>query len=151
MKIIWVCSILALSACVTRADSGELDQDAANLTMAFSVKISAKQSESIFAPIPIPFVQQLPEYPLMMRQQAVSGIACLSVLIRDDGTVESIVLDSASEREFGEAAKKAIECWRFKPARRNGHNVIANMVYTFEFRMHLPEQTDGRIEGNMSR
>lgn len=61
-------------------------------------------------------------YPTVLRDAGVSGEATLQFIVGTDGRVEpaSIRVVSASHDQFGEASRRAVERFRFRPAKVNG-------------------------------
>lgn len=61
-------------------------------------------------------------YPAVLRDAGVSGEATLQFIVGTDGRVEpaSIRVVSATHDQFGEASRRAVERFRFRPAKVNG-------------------------------
>lgn len=61
-------------------------------------------------------------YPTVLRDAGVSGEATLQFIVGTDGRVEpaSIRVVSATHDQFGEASRRAVERFRFRPAKVNG-------------------------------
>lgn len=91
----------------------------------------------------------MPEYPLDLRRQGVSGIAVLRLKISASGVVSDITVMRASEPEFAAAAKASVSSWAFEPATRDGKPVMCSMDYTFQFRIILEEEPNA--EGRVTR
>lgn len=64
-------------------------------------------------------------YPTTLRDAGVSGEATLQFIVGTDGRVEpaSIRVVSATHEGFGEASRRAVERFRFRPAKVNGASV----------------------------
>ena len=56
-----------------------------------------------------------PDYPVGMLQANKSGNAMLRFAVNSDGSVTDLKVLESSDREFGQAAKRMVELWRFKP------------------------------------
>ena len=60
-----------------------------------------------------------PIYPEELRRQRIGGTVLLRVVIRPDGSLESVVLEKSSGyTALDESALAAVKQWRFQPARR---------------------------------
>ena len=61
-------------------------------------------------------------YPATLRDAGVAGRAVLQFIVNTDGRVDpaSIRVVSATHEQFGDASRRAVERFRFRPARING-------------------------------
>jgi TonB family protein len=75
-----------------------------------------------------------PEYPEDARQMRLQGPVVLDVHIRQDGSVQGITLVSGQPL-LVQAAKDAVEQWRFKPRSVNGHPAAMETRITLNFRL----------------
>jgi protein TonB len=90
-------------------------------------------AQSVDAP-PKPEQQVSPEYPPGARAEAVTGHVKLRFLVGSDGSVHEVkVLEAQPKGVFEDAAKTAIQKWRYSPARYRGLPVKmwAEMVMRF--------------------
>lgn len=82
---------------------------------------------------PRPRVQTAPIYPYELKQQGISGTARIRLTVDERGNVVECSVDSASHREFGEAALAAVRNWRFQIGRRGGKPVAFTMIAPLNF------------------
>ena len=67
-----------------------------------------------------------PEYPANARAKGWEGTVRLQILISVEGQVEDVrIVGSSGYAELDEAARRAIQEWRFRPALQNGSPVAA--------------------------
>ena len=85
---------------------------------------------------PVPTEQHDPNFPEGLKME---GSATVSCVIRPDGTTSELEVEQASSDVFGEATKKALEKWKFKPAIKAGQPV--NSRVTVPFKVGLNQQT----------
>lgn len=78
-------------------------------------------------------VRVAPDYPLALRQTGVEGSALIEFDVDATGRVVAARVLRGSEREFGEAAVRAVLRWRFEPGRRDGRAVPFRMAVPVEF------------------
>jgi protein TonB len=63
-------------------------------------------------------------YPPAAKRDGVTGYVVLNLLINAEGRVEQVqILEAQPEGVFEEAARRAVEDWRFTPARYEGRDV----------------------------
>jgi protein TonB len=64
-------------------------------------------------------------YPPLLREAGVTGTVQVRMRVEEDGHVdaESITIESATNDQFGDATKRAVERLRFRPAKVGGHPV----------------------------
>lgn len=75
-----------------------------------------------------------PEYPESARQMQLQGPVVLDVRIRPDGGVQEMTLVSGQPL-LVQAAKDAVQQWRFKPRLVNGHPMAMQTRITLNFRL----------------
>lgn len=90
----------------------------------------------VTAPVLIPESRVEPVLPGRAAEYGVEGAVTLQVLVRRDGAVGEVrVLRVEPEGwDLGEAAARAVEQWRYEPARRDGEPVDAWFTVLFEFK-----------------
>ena len=67
-----------------------------------------------------------PEYPANARSKGWEGTVRLQILVSVEGQVEDVrIVGSSGYAELDEAARRAIQEWRFRPALQNGSPVAA--------------------------
>jgi protein TonB len=75
-----------------------------------------------------------PVYPYSARRQGRQGRVVLRVEVRPDGAAGMVFVDQTSgDASLDEAALAAVRRWRFRPARRNGAPVAANVQVPIRF------------------
>jgi len=95
------------------------------------------------APLPVPLYEldsqptvigdvRIP-YPEDARSRGIEGTVVLSVLVDETGTVRSVKPISGPGAGLDQAAVKAVERIRFRPATRNGQPVPAQITYRYTF------------------
>ena len=84
-------------------------------------------------PVPIHKVQ--PEYPEAARRLKLQGLVILQLVVRRDGTVESVTLLRASHPILNHAAVEAAARWRFRPGVINNRPVAAYYILTLKFQL----------------
>lgn len=81
-------------------------------------------------------VRTPPVYPYRARQRRIEGTVTVRFLVRRDGTVGEIAIESADPAGiFEDAVREAIERWRFEPGRLAGEAVAAWVVMPITFDM----------------
>lgn len=81
-------------------------------------------------------VQPSPQYPVAMRASGTEGRVVIEFTVDTAGNVVSATVHNATNREFEEAAVRAVMRWRFEPGRRNGREVPFRMAVPLEFRLN---------------
>ena len=77
-----------------------------------------------------------PQYPWPARVQGHQGRVVLSVWVSADGQADRLaVLQSSGYPTLDRAAEKAVEGWRFQPARRDGHDAASMLYVPVVFRL----------------
>jgi protein TonB len=72
--------------------------------------------------LPVQIVAPKPRYPDYELEAGITGRVVMKVLVDEEGVVRSVERVSGSQR-FGEAAREALNRWRFKPALVHGKAV----------------------------
>jgi TonB family protein len=85
-----------------------------------------------------PVVQSQPEYPQELLERRVEGYAVIAFLVDLDGTTTQCQVVKASDAAFGEAARAAIERWKFSAPTFAGKKGRIAMQFPVEF--SLPSQ-----------
>ncbi|MFT3782184.1 MAG: TonB family protein [Nibricoccus sp.] len=78
---------------------------------------------------PAPTEQHDPEFPGGVKMD---GAAVVSCVVRPDGSSSELKVEQASSEAFGEAAMKAVEKWKFKPAMKAGAAVCSRVTVPFK-------------------
>ncbi len=88
---------------------------------------------------PDPLSVQAPVWPWENGIPVREGTADLFFAINAQGIVTQVKVISATNVAFGEAARAALECWKFKPAERDGKPVPALGRKEVQFKLYLPK------------
>ena len=78
----------------------------------------------------------LPDYPPGPDSSGAEGDVVIFATVRADGRVANPVVISSPDRAFDEAAVAAVEKWRYRPMKLNGHPVDAQVMITLHYRLH---------------
>lgn len=97
-------------------------------------KLAAPVSQGVIEPKLVHKVE--PSYPAKARAERLSGSATLNAKIAEDGSIREVTVLNGIP-ELAEAAKAAIQQWRYAPARLNGNPVAVDKQITVVFT--LPE------------
>lgn len=77
-----------------------------------------------------------PDYPIAARRRGIEGLVLLSVEVSPSGRAASIrIAESSGSRLLDEAAQRAVEQWRFSPARHAGLPVASFVEIPVRFRL----------------
>jgi periplasmic protein TonB len=83
--------------------------------------------------IPRAMVQAAPVYPDSLRRAGEEGTVTVAFIVDTDGSVAKAEVLQASNREFAEAAIRAVLRWRFEPGTQNGRKVSFRMAVPILF------------------
>lgn len=86
-----------------------------------------------FDEAPQPLRTVAPAYPHDLRNQGVSGMVAVSVLIDDQGNVTEKSVAKSSHPGFEQAALDAVSQWKFKPAQKSGQAIAVRVVLPVKF------------------
>lgn len=76
-----------------------------------------------------------PEYPQSLKDAGLTGTVRLIATIQTDGTLGGARAVHSPHPEMTAAARRAIEQWRYQPARLNGEPVPVSTTITFNFEL----------------
>lgn len=76
-----------------------------------------------------------PRYPAMARRAGTQGVVVIRAIIRRDGTIDDIDVIQDLPNGLGEAARDAVERWRFRPATYRGEPIDVYYTVTINFRL----------------
>jgi TonB family protein len=79
------------------------------------------------------------EYPPMLRNAGVAGLAVVRVRIDETGAVTGVESVDASHDEFRGAAERALQHLRFRPARKDGRPIAVYLSIPVQFTLPAPE------------
>lgn len=77
----------------------------------------------------------IPRYPSLARQANVGGPVVIRGVVRKDGTIDDVEIIKDLPYGLGEAAKEAVERWRFRPATYRGEPIDVYYTVTVNFRL----------------
>jgi TonB family protein len=80
-----------------------------------------------------------PAYPAKAREAGVSGIVILEAVINEGGEVRDVRVLKGQPAGLSEAAVKAVESWKFKPATKAGLPVPVYYTLTVNFQTGPPD------------
>jgi TonB family protein len=75
-----------------------------------------------------------PFFPDQFARKGYWGYAELDFAIQPDGSTADVRLIEATIKDFGWAAARAVQQWKFAPALKNGHPVRVRARLPFTFR-----------------
>lgn len=81
----------------------------------------------------IPESKVVPDYPRKLRKKKIEGRVVLQAVVSKDGSVRDVVPLKSPHSEFTEAARIAVEQWRYKPALKDGSPVDAYFTIVVDF------------------
>lgn len=77
--------------------------------------------------------QTPPQFPKKFRGTDVTGQATIEFIIDVDGRVIEAQIAEATDQSFGEAAKAAVEKWKFRPAMKDGVPTFMRTIQLMKF------------------
>ncbi len=78
-----------------------------------------------------------PDYPVLLREQGVGGVVWLRVWVDSEGLPGEIKLAKGSGyRLLDDAALRAVQQWRFTPARRGGNKLASWVEFPIRFTLN---------------
>ena len=83
-----------------------------------------------------------PKYPAELKVLGMEGKALVGFVVSADGAVREVEVEDATNDAFGEAAKKALEQWKFKAAQKGGAAVNCRIAQPFVFSIASVGNTD---------
>lgn len=85
---------------------------------------------------PIVVERQLPRYPPAARNAGIGGTVVLRGIVRRDGSIDNVeVIREPGRGMLGEAARRAVLEWRFKPATFRGEPIDVYYTVTVNFNL----------------
>jgi TonB family protein len=77
----------------------------------------------------------VPRYPMLARRAGVSGPVVVRGIVRKDGTIDNVEVIKDLPYGLGDAARQAVERWRFRPATYRGEPIDVYYTVTVNFRL----------------
>jgi protein TonB len=93
--------------------------------------VTFKEAKPKFRPVH----QEQPVYPAELLNKRVEGFAVVAFLVDLDGKTAQCQVAAATNAAFGEAARAAIEHWRFTPPQFGGKPGLIAMQLPIEFKL----------------
>jgi len=78
-----------------------------------------------------------PRYPITARRAGIEGPVIIRAIVRKDGTVDSAEILRDLPLGLGEAAREAVERWRFIPAKLDGQPIDVYYTVTVNYALTL--------------
>ncbi len=78
----------------------------------------------------------IPRYPATARMAGVGGAVVIRGIVRKDGRIDDVQIIRDLPYGLGEAAREAVERWRFHPATFHGEPIDVYYTVTVNFRLH---------------
>ena len=98
-------------------------------------------TNTVFAAVPAGGTQPeeidrvVPRYPPAARAANVAGRVVIRGIVRKDGTIDNVEVIKDLPFGLGEAAREAVERWRFRPATYRGEPIDVYYTVTVNFRL----------------
>ena len=77
----------------------------------------------------------VPHYPAAARRANVQGAVVVRGIVRRDGTIDNVEIIKDLPHGLGEAARRAVSRWRFRPATYRGEPIDVYYTVTVNFRL----------------
>ncbi|HEY4640688.1 MAG TPA: TonB family protein [Thermoanaerobaculia bacterium] len=77
----------------------------------------------------------IPRYPAMARRSGVAGAVVIRGIVRKDGTIDNVEIIKDLPYGLGDAAREAVEQWRFRPATYRGEPIDVYYTVTVNFKL----------------
>jgi protein TonB len=85
---------------------------------------------------PMARFQARPDYPFDMKRQGIAGEVLVEFIVVEDGSVRDARAVRSSQREFEDAAVRAVSKWTFRPGQKDGRNVPTRMQVPIVFSLN---------------
>ena len=85
---------------------------------------------------PVARFQARPEYPFEMKRTGSAGEVLVEFVVAADGSVRDARAVRSSQREFEDAAVRAVSKWTFRPGQKDGRNVPTRMQVPIVFSLN---------------
>jgi TonB family protein len=77
----------------------------------------------------------IPRYPALARRAGVAGSVVIRGIVRRDGRIDNVEIIKDLPYGLGEAARQAVEEWKFRPATYRGEPIDVYYTVTVNFRL----------------
>ncbi len=96
----------------------------------------APSAAAVTETAPAEILNPPPDYPVLARRRGYEGSVVLAFEILPDGTCDGVrVAEPSGYEVLDQAAVRAVQGWRFKPALRNGEPIAVTQRIRFTFRL----------------
>jgi len=85
---------------------------------------------------PRPIVQAAPVYPHSMKRQGIEGKVWLLFIVDETGNVRRPRVEKSTNKEFDDAALRAIRQWKFEPGEKDNKKVKTRVRLPLNFRLN---------------
>ena len=82
---------------------------------------------------PQPLRTPPPAYPAQLKQDNVSGMVLLDVVINDEGAVTEVAVVKSTLADFEAPSLQAVKAWRFRPGMISGKPVAVRLRLPVKF------------------
>jgi TonB family protein len=109
---------------------GAIDFGAPNLTRSQILQANEVFAPDGSAPEDLPGLRRAPDpvYPFAALLAGATGEATVAFTVTDTGRVRDVLVQKASQPEFGQALAAALATWEFEPAIRNNQVVAVSLI-----------------------
>ncbi len=121
-----------ISKGVVLLQSPGMQQELVNGTVPSSDTVSFPTFGSLDA-APKAIEQPMPVFPAALRGRVAGGSATVTFYVDETGHARAAAVTEATSPEFAEAARAAVEQWRYETPKQNGRTVIAVENWKFQF------------------
>ncbi|HSP35702.1 MAG TPA: TonB family protein [Thermoanaerobaculia bacterium] len=103
--------------------------------------IAPMESGGVFAAVPAGGTQPeevdrvVPQYPPAARAMGVAGSVVIRGIVRKDGRIDNVEVIKDLPYGLGDAAREAVQQWRFRPATYQGEPIDVYYTVTVNFRL----------------
>jgi TonB family protein len=103
--------------------------------------IAPEATSGVYAAVPAGGTQPeeidrvIPRYPAAARAMGVAGSVVIRGVVRKDGTIDNVEVIKDLPYGLGEAAREAVQQWRFRPATYGGEPIDVYYTVTVNFRL----------------
>jgi TonB family protein len=84
---------------------------------------------------PTILTRTVPDYPFGARRAGIEGPVVLRGIVRRDGRIDELEIVRDQPRGLGDAARRAVRRWRFRPATLNGEPIDVYYTVTVNYKL----------------
>ena len=78
---------------------------------------------------------EMPDYPIVAKENNLEGTVTVKVTVGEDGTVEDVTVLDSSDPIFEDPALEAATLCQFKPAKLEGKPTKSRVAIPYQFRL----------------